>query len=1374
MVEVKVLMALAKDNDDVSKEGARNDEWVKISMKKILLPESQRNTTDASVADTDSLVTDYYSANESSVCITPLPPLKKLDGAEPTYGPKTIKSILRSKSTFKVKALKGVTINQLSPAPAKGNKSSSASKVHSAPAGKLKRSIQEILNMHSKDVKFVVAQLIPQLITMILIGSKECDTRKPIWSLDNGCSRRMTGIKSYMHKYVEQPGPKVVFGDDSTCTTKGYGSIKCNGIVFTKVAFLDSFKYNLISISQLCDAKYLIQFDKKRGTIFNSNKEVVMIAPRVRDVYVLDMTSSVQESCFFAKASENLNWIWHKRLAHLNFKTINKLAKQNLVIGLPLLVYSKDKPCSSREKGKHHRDSFKTKQTSSIKKCLHLLHMDLFRHVTPRSINHEMYTLVIFYEYSSHDAIKFSKPSADNINIAKNKRYTPDEYLHPYKPSQRYQTNSNDVSFIEPYECPKPVVLETEVSSDQNGQTDHNDQSVQNDEILNDDHSEHSNHSNDEQIIDNLPNTKDIQISKHLFSPSVEDTSAQNTILIPTPPLPIPSMVTPASQDRWCQDKHIEMFNIIGNPGAGKLTRAMAKQLSVASAYECLFVNFLSEEEPKKVFEALKHPGWVVAMQDELNQFARNKVWILVSAPYGKTIIGSKWIFRNKMDETGIVIKNKERLVAQGYNQQEGIYYAEIFSPVERLEAIRIFLAFATYMNFTIYQMDVKSAFLNGKLKEEVYVKQPPGFESNEFPNHVCKLDKALYGLKQDPRAWYETLSTFLTEHKFLRVKTPMVPSNNLGPNLSGKDVNETQYRDPKESHLIVVKRIFRAIAISNNPVLHSRTKHIDIRYHFIRDHILKGYIELHFIPTLYQLVDIFTKPLDEPTFKRLIIELEPPFTTHMKAICNLDVHVNCKAPTPFSQTEEVSQGKNPEAKSGLKRKQSLKHISESKTEASKSQTGHLEKDTLSSSAKDKSLSHPSPLTPVVGKMHKEAQQAAGGPTSLGATSEEGANPQISSGHDALADSTTEADPRISSPKDSISLKQGMDEGTKNYLFDHIFARSNPSVLVDKTKSARDGLKTSHTNSGASKESRANDISLKVKLEDLSYILKDTRSAFFTPDSPQDEPIIVIDESEEEEADKDDTHTASHDVPKDTSVPPPPSLKLAQIYELMAQVHLLQSQKKEIEQAKAKAEAEVTLLKAKPSLPDNNQPTDLLYVRDMEIEFHGDLKEILTKLETFTSTISSLSSQVAELKNIQWKLPAGFAIMVENASAGQATTSPAEGEKNTKDAETNLKNKLIDLLGTNVVTQYYTKKLLFDKYCDKMLKRKKIPKIINYEVLTKKGHITLKIYREDESDKVILNLKFSPLKIGKYLYFSVCSGKETEEGLLVRASVQLV
>ncbi|GKA14982.1 hypothetical protein Tco_0694729, partial [Tanacetum coccineum] len=122
----------------------------------------------------------------------------------------------------------------------------------------------------------------------------------------NGCLRSMTGVKSYLHKYEEQLGPKVVFGDNSSCITQGYGSINCRGVVFTKVAFVNGIKYNLISISQLCDAKYIVQFDDKQGIIFNANKEIVLIAPRRNDVYVLDMSSLTPNGAFFfAKASES-------------------------------------------------------------------------------------------------------------------------------------------------------------------------------------------------------------------------------------------------------------------------------------------------------------------------------------------------------------------------------------------------------------------------------------------------------------------------------------------------------------------------------------------------------------------------------------------------------------------------------------------------------------------------------------------------------------------------------------------------------------------------------------------------------------------------------------------------------------------------------------------------------------------------------------------------------------------------------------------------------------------------------------------------------------------------------------------------------------
>ncbi|GKB89068.1 putative ribonuclease H-like domain-containing protein [Tanacetum coccineum] len=175
------------------------------------------------------------------------------------------------------------------------------------------------------------------------------------------------------------------------------------------------------------------------------------------------------------------------------------------------------------------------------------------------------------------------------------------------------------------------------------------------------------------------------------------------------------------------------------------------------------------KEEPKTISQALEDESWVEAMQEELLQFKLQKVWILVDLPFGKKAIGTKWVFRNKRDERSIVVKNKARLVAQGFRQEEGIDYDEVFAPVARIEAIRLFLAFASFMGFPVYQMDVKSAFIYGTIEEDVYVHQPPGFVDPAHPNKVYKVIKALYGLHQAPRAWYETLSSFLLKNGFRR-----------------------------------------------------------------------------------------------------------------------------------------------------------------------------------------------------------------------------------------------------------------------------------------------------------------------------------------------------------------------------------------------------------------------------------------------------------------------------------------------------------------------------------------------------------------------------------------------------------------------------
>nr|GFC29120.1 putative ribonuclease H-like domain-containing protein [Tanacetum cinerariifolium] len=172
------------------------------------------------------------------------------------------------------------------------------------------------------------------------------------------------------------------------------------------------------------------------------------------------------------------------------------------------------------------------------------------------------------------------------------------------------------------------------------------------------------------------------------------------------------------------------------------MARAVRDQGGISQMFNeyfhtCMFACFLSQEEPKRVHHALKDPSWIEAI--------------------------------NKKDERGIVIRNKARLVAQGHIQEEGIDYEEVFAPAVRIEAIRLFLAYASFMGFLVYQMDVKSAFLYGTIEEEVYVCQPPGFEDPKYPDKVYKVVKALYGLHQAPRAWYETLATYLLENGFQR-----------------------------------------------------------------------------------------------------------------------------------------------------------------------------------------------------------------------------------------------------------------------------------------------------------------------------------------------------------------------------------------------------------------------------------------------------------------------------------------------------------------------------------------------------------------------------------------------------------------------------
>ncbi|GJR56364.1 retrovirus-related pol polyprotein from transposon TNT 1-94 [Tanacetum coccineum] len=403
-------------------------------------------------------------------------------------------------------------------------------------------------------------------------------------------------------------------------------------------------------------------------------------------------------------ASKTKSWLWHRCLSHLNFGTINHLARHGLVRGLPKIKFEKDHLCSACAMGKSKKKPYKPKSEDTNQEKLYMLHMDLCGPIHVASVNGKRSDWDLLFQ-PLFDELLTPPPTVDH-------------------PSPEVIAPIVDVVALEPA-ASTGLPSSTTVDQDTPSPIAH----MGNDPYFGIPILEiHSDQSSSSDSIHTIVHP-DHQIFEH--------------------------------NSKWTKDHPLE--NIIG-----ELARPVSIRLQLhEQALFCYYDAFLTAVEPKTYKDALTQSCWIKAMQEELNEFERLRVWELVPRPDKVMVITLKWIYKVKLDELGGILKNKARLVARGYRQEEGIDFEESFAPVARLEAIRIFLAFAAHMNMVVYQMDVKTAFLNGNLREEVYVSQPDGFVDKDNPNHVYKLKKALYGLKQAPRAWYDMLSSFLISQDF-------------------------------------------------------------------------------------------------------------------------------------------------------------------------------------------------------------------------------------------------------------------------------------------------------------------------------------------------------------------------------------------------------------------------------------------------------------------------------------------------------------------------------------------------------------------------------------------------------------------------------
>nr|GEW06986.1 ribonuclease H-like domain-containing protein [Tanacetum cinerariifolium] len=496
--------------------------------------------------------------------------------------------------------------------------------------------------------------------------------------------------------------------------------------------------------------------------------QVLLRVPRENNMYNVKFKNifpSRDLTCLFAKATIDESNLWHRRLGHINFKTMNKLVKGNLVRGLPTKVFENDYTCVACKKGKQYRASCKTKPVSSVDQPLYMLHMDLFRPTFVKSPNKKSCCLVVTDDYSRFTWV-FFLTTKDETSLILKTFITSLENQLSFKVKVIRSDNETDFKNNDLNQfCGMKIIKSSTNPQNSNGdaafdgkELDFDEKKPESEVIVSPSSSARDLSAKFEDYSDNIINEVNAAVtlvptvgkispnSINTFStasplnvaaspthekslsidasqlpddpdmPELEDITYSNDkddVGVEADFLETSIAVSPIPTTRVHKDHHVTQ--IIGDLSSATQTRSMTR--------------VAKDQEPKRVHYALKDLSWIEAMHS----------------------------IQDAEDEKGIVVKNKARLVKQGHTQEEGIDYEEVFAPVARIEAIRLFLAYASFMGFMVYQMDVKSAFLYGTIEEEVYVCQPLGFEDPDHPDKVYKVVKALYGLHQASRAWKST-----------------------------------------------------------------------------------------------------------------------------------------------------------------------------------------------------------------------------------------------------------------------------------------------------------------------------------------------------------------------------------------------------------------------------------------------------------------------------------------------------------------------------------------------------------------------------------------------------------------------------------------